>query len=59
MGIKIVPIERDIAQGTGGATNIKKSNKKGSGKTVSDADVKQIMKEFNLNNKDAEALLKV
>ena len=58
MGIKIVPIERDIAQGTGGATNIKKSNKKGSGKTVSDADVKQIMKEFNLNKKDAEALAK-
>jgi len=63
--VKLIPFESDYAQGTGGATNIRKpsdirkpkrkSKKKGGGKTVSDADIKQIMEEHNLDKEDAEA----
>ena len=53
--VKLIPFESDYAQGTGGATNIRKpsdirkpkrkSKKKGGGKTGSDADIKQIMEQ--------------
>jgi polyhydroxyalkanoate synthesis regulator phasin len=50
MPIKIVPTDAGTQVDT-----FKELKKKGSGRTVSDADVKQIMKEFNLNKKEAKA----
>ena len=53
MPIKIVPTDAGTQVDT-----FKELSKKGSGRTVSDADVKQIMKEFDLNKKDAKDFLK-